>query len=181
MVKATAEKVEADMSPPNYRGAVKLIGTVKAKKDRISSINGEIGGIWDRVEGFKVNKKAAKIYAALDNMEAKERNDVIRSLEGLCASADWDRSDLLEERNNDNVVHLRDNNTGGGGDDDDDDLDAALDPNAPKGDDIDEALAPEKPPTPGAEALAKARERLDGGKRPYTGNDDDLADRGSED
>lgn len=142
--KATADGVRADMAPPNYRSAVQIIRTTKAKKDRISGINGEIAGIFAKVEGFKVNRKAGKIFAALDNMEADERNDVMRSLNGLFEAAGYEAEDAqdLVDMTEGAVVHLRfgkqpaDAEDGVGTDE----IDEALNEGEP-GDDIDEALA----------------------------------------
>lgn len=94
--RATADRVSADMKPPNYRGAVQRLRTIKAKKDRISGINGEIGGIYDAVEGFKVNKKASRIFLTLDGLEHDERQDIWRSLVGLIDSAGWVGGDLVD-------------------------------------------------------------------------------------
>ena len=95
--RATAAGVAADMKPPNYRGAVQRIRGIKAKKSRIAGINGEISGIYDTVEGYKVNKKAARIFLALDGLEADERQDIIRSLLGLIEVAEWDQGDLVDQ------------------------------------------------------------------------------------
>lgn len=95
--RATADRVAADMKPPNYRGAVQRLRTIKPKKERIAGINGEISGIYDTVEGFKVNKKAAKIFMALDGLEADEQQDIFRSLTGLIDAAGWQKGDLVDQ------------------------------------------------------------------------------------
>ena len=181
MVKATAEKVSADMSPPNYRGAIKLLGTIQPKKDKIGSLNGEIGGIFDRVEGFKVNKKAAKVFMALDKLEAVERNDIMRSLEGLIAAAEWDRSDLLSNTENDD-----DADPDGDGESDDDEVEEITEPlgdEKPETDDVDQAAADvEKPeaaaPSTGKTLLERSRRHLRAvpppAPEPYTGDNSDL-------
>lgn len=138
--KASAESVQRDMQPPNYRAAVQKIRTVQAKKDKLGSINGEISDIYAKVEGHKVNRKAGKIFYALDRMEAEERQDVIRSLNGLCDAAGWDENheDLVDQAEG-NVVPLR---FGGGQTEDSEDLvDEALADEAGEGDDVDAALA----------------------------------------
>jgi hypothetical protein len=95
--RATADRVAADMKPPNYRGAVQRLRSIKPKKERIAGINGEISGIYDTVEGFKVNKKAAKIFMALDGLEADEQSDIFRSLTGLIDAAGWQKGDLVDQ------------------------------------------------------------------------------------
>jgi hypothetical protein len=95
--RATSDRVASDMKPPNYRGAVQRLRTIKAKKDRIAGITSEIGGIFDTVEGFKVNKKAAKIFIALDALEADEQQDIFRSLTGLIDAAGWAQGDLVDQ------------------------------------------------------------------------------------
>ena len=95
--RATADRVAADMRPPNFRGAVQRLRTIKAKKERIAGITSEIGGIFDAVEGFKVNKKAAKIFLPLDALEPDERADIIRSLKGLIEAAGWTEGDLVDQ------------------------------------------------------------------------------------
>jgi len=94
--RATPERVASDMSPPKFRQAVQRLRTIKPKKERIAGINGEIGGIFDAIEGFKVNKKAAKIFMALDGLEPSEQQDIFRSLMGLIDSAEWGAGDLVD-------------------------------------------------------------------------------------
>lgn len=95
--RATADRVAADMKPPNYRGAVQRLRSIKPKKEKIAGINGEISGIYDTVEGFKVNKKAARIFLTLDPLESDERQDIMRSFIGLCEAAGWDAGDLVDQ------------------------------------------------------------------------------------
>lgn len=180
MVKATAAKVSADMSPPNYRGAIKLLGTIEPKKNKIGSLNGEIGGIFDRVEGFKVNKKAAKIFMALDKLEAVERNDIMRSLEGLIAAAEWDRSDLLSNASDDGD----DADPDGDGETDEevDEIDDAVGDEKPETDDVDQAAADVEKPEPAASTgktfLERSKRHLRAvpapAPEPYTGDNSDL-------
>jgi hypothetical protein len=84
------------MKPPNYRGAIQRLRGIKPKKERIAGINGEIGGIYDTVVGFKVNKKAARIFLALDGLESDEQQDIWRSLTGLIDAAEWSIGDLVD-------------------------------------------------------------------------------------
>jgi hypothetical protein len=196
--KASAAAVQADMQPPNYRAAVQQIRSTKAKKDKVSGINGEIGAVYAKVEGFKVNKRAGKIFYALDNMTPEDRVDVLRSLNGLCDAAGWAETteDLVDQANG-NVVHMR---VGPKADTDDDaDLDEALAAESER-DDLDEALADEFSEAT-AEELAKqagradqkarAREQLDAAPKPkkasissiaspepYTGDNSDLVGDG---
>ena len=201
--KATAAGVQADMQPPNYRAAVLQIRTTKAKKDRVSGINGEIAGVYAKVAGFKVNTKAGKIFYALDNMTPEDRADVMRSLSGLCDAAGWAETEQdLVDQAEDTVINLR-----FGRDvvaDADANLDEALGDELP-GDDVDEALADDfeaseeelaaqkgrQEAKAKAEAVKKpkkmAREPAPGtgaaamkaaSAPPYTGNNDDLAGDG---
>ncbi len=106
--KATDNKVAADMSPPNYRAAVQRLRTIKTKKEKIAGVNGEIADIYAKVEGHKVNKKAARIFLILDSLDGPDRLDVMRSFNGLCDAAGWDTEaeDLVDQAEG-NVVPLR--------------------------------------------------------------------------
>lgn len=106
--KATDNKVAADMSPPNYRAAVQRLRTIKTKKEKIAGVNGEIADIYAKVEGHKVNKKAARIFLILDSLDGQDRLDVMRSFNGLCDAAGWDTEaeDLVDQAEG-NVVPLR--------------------------------------------------------------------------
>ncbi len=107
---ASVENVQADMQPPNYRAAVQKVRTLQAKKDKIGSLNGEIGQIWAQTEGHRCNKKGAKIFYTLDRMEASERNDVLRTLEGMLAAAGYDeeaREDMLDKIPKGSVLPMR--------------------------------------------------------------------------
>lgn len=189
--KATPDRVAADMRPPNYRGALAHIrSTIVKKKDKVSSLNGEIAATYAQIEGMKVNKKAAKLFGSLDKMEASERNDVLRSLQGLVDVAEWEKdiTDLVDGAQ-DNVVHLRFtgvSDDGGAGEEDDD-----IPEPGEEGDDgaaaaaatiADKAAAAPKPKatrstTSVTEAARKKREALDAQAKgePYTGDNSDLA------
>ena len=106
--KASTDRVQADMSPPNFRAAVQQLRSIKPKKDKLSGINGEIAAIYGRIEGYKVNAKAAKIFYPLDNMEHSERMEIMRALNGLMDAAGWEESaaDLADKAEN-KVVHMR--------------------------------------------------------------------------
>jgi len=134
--RATTETVQADMQPPNYRGAVQRIRSIKAKREKIGSVNGEIADIYAKIEGMKVNKKAAKIFDVLDRLELVDRNDVLRSFQGLVDASGWeaDAEDLVSSADG-NVVPMRFNRSaaevagdgdGVGDDEEDDELDREL-------------------------------------------------------
>lgn len=127
--KATTDQLAADMSPPNYRAAVQRLRTINAKKDKISSVNGEIADIYAKVEGHKVNRKGAKIFMILDGLEAAERADVMRSIDGLANAAGWDQQDQdMVDRAEGKVVHMRFGRDGGDeSQGDDTDAEAAID------------------------------------------------------
>lgn len=123
--KASTTNVAADMSPPNYRAAVQRLRTIKPKKEKIAGVNGEIADIYAKVEGHKVNKKAARIFLVLDQLDAADRLDVMRSFNGLCDAAGWETEgeDLVDQAQG-TVVPFR--APGGSGDasaDVDDELD----------------------------------------------------------
>ncbi len=179
--KASAENVQADMQPPNYRSAVQRIRTIPAKKDKISSVNGEIADIYAKIEGHKVNRKAAKIFYALDRMEGDERADVLRSLNGLCDASGWDETseDLVDQAEG-NVVQMRVGSTRSPAVEDGDvELDEALADEAAAGDDLDEALGDDAFTEASEEELAAQAGR--GSKKdkaaavPFTGDNSDLA------
>lgn len=86
---ANESKVAGSIRPPDYRAAVKTIRTIDAKKKAIAGKNSEIGDIWARVEGYKVPKKAGKVFAQLDALEHEERQNIVRALQGLIAASDW--------------------------------------------------------------------------------------------
>lgn len=192
--KATADAVAADMRPPDFRAAVQRIRTIGAKKDKIASVNGEIADIYAKVEGHKVNRKAAKIFAALDGLEQPERDDILRSLSGLADAAGWDEEsqDLVDQAEG-TVVHARfgrrdaDGDDTSQNDDNDQEIEDAAAVVAGEGDD-----APKDPVDEAAEGIA---EQVEGKKlgikaalsrsqqhlgtappaEPYTGDNSDLA------
>jgi hypothetical protein len=197
--KASADRVAADMKPPNFRAAVQLIrGAIQKKKDRISGINGEISNEWAKVEGNKVNKKAGRIFMMLDKLEHDERTDIMRSLNGMIDAAGWDESasDLVDKASG-NVVHLRvggnapasdgeDGEGEGGGDDDAEmaEVEAAIAEPAPGArrrgrKPKDDAAAAQTGVAKSAdEARDRARSHIAGeaGDEPFTGDNSDLAD-----
>jgi hypothetical protein len=164
--KATTDNVAADMSPPNFRAAVKTLRTIKSKKDKVSSINGEISGIYDRVEGYKVNKKGARIFLMLDGLEEAERIDILRTVNGLADVAEWDKeaSDLVDQAE-DNVVHLR--------------IGEGASAELPGGPEMDEVEAVVEAAADRSNAfLAAARGHLNAkadAQEPYMGDNSDLA------
>lgn len=139
--KATPENVAADMAPPNYRAAVQRIRTIKAKKDKVAGVNGEIADVWAKVEGHKVNKGAGKDFLRLDGMEHEDRVRYMRDLNGLIDAAGWDETaqDMVDKAEN-KVVHMRFGKEG----------------EAPEVADGDEA----GPDDPNKDALTRAREHL---------------------
>ena len=172
---ANAENVNQGARPPDYRYAVQQIrGNIEKKKDRISSINGEIADVFAKIESRGVNKKGARIFAMLDKLEGPERLDVLRTVNGMCDASGWpdDNADLADQAEG-NVVRMRvgktadaeDENERGDGaaagdddqqsdDDDDDNDDEEAEPSEAAG-----RLSPQ-------EAMQAARERFAGGKRP---------------
>lgn len=184
--RADADRVAADMRPPDFRKALKTMRQIKAKKEKIAGVNGEIAGIYATVEGHKVNKKAAKIFMALDSLELPEKNDILRSLQGLIDVAEWEKdvTDLADMADG-TVVHL---NFGGSGVEADIDLgeddevgeDEVLDADIRKPveeDQNDRFLKRareklDKRPS-GVDAIKNAKKHL-GTEEPYTGDNSDL-------
>lgn len=176
---ATAENVNAAMRPPDFRYAVNQIrGGIEKKKDRISSINGEIGDLWSKIESKGVNKRGAKIFASLDKLEPAERMDVLRTINGCCDAAGWPENEGdLADRAEGTTVHMRVGGSGAAASNEDDDP-AAGDEN-----EEDESPAPAAR-LDGKAAMEAARERFaNGGKRKEltpayyqpAGDDADLA------
>jgi len=197
--RASADRVAADMNPPNYRAAIKRIrSSIVAKQTKIQSINGEISDDWAKVEGHKVNKKAGRIFLMLDKMDHEERTDIVRSLNGLIDASEWDKdaTDLVDQAQG-NVVQLH-VHTKPGGEDDDGDDEQDTDGGEAEMREVEDALAQETEAKPrrsrkaanpdGAKAQsdvarqadaarAAAREKLGKGPppEPYTGDNSDLA------
>lgn len=178
--KASADVIQADMQPPNFRAAVARIRTIKAKRDKLASVNGEIADIYAKVEGHKVNRKAAKIWYMLDGLEGPERMDVMRSLNGLCDASGWDEEaeDLVDAAEG-NVVHMRVGRTPDSEEESEQLLDEATT------DEFTEATEEELAKQAGRDDKKKleqagkqAKARRDAGKpasEPYTGDNSDLA------
>jgi hypothetical protein len=106
--KADASSVSDAIRPADFRGAVMLIRTIDAKKDKIASVNGEIGDIWAKVEGKKVSKAAGKMFLTLDKKEPDDRVTIMRDLNKLIDAAGWSETaaDLVDMAE-DNVVQMR--------------------------------------------------------------------------
>jgi hypothetical protein len=193
--RATSDRIAADMRPPDYRAAVKRIRGIVPKKAKIAGINGEISGIYDAIEGHKVDKRAARIFATLDAMDHEDRVMIFRGLNGLIDAAEWApaQADIVDQAQG-NVVTLR---AGGRSQEarEGDDLDGRETNEAGEDVEIDETMKQvegDTPPTAAegsnnflaAVAAQKARERTaaEGKKRgkpaepePYTGDNSDLA------
>lgn len=189
--RASRDRVAADMQPPNWRAAVQLIRiSIEKKKAKIAEVNSAIGDDWGKVEGFRVNKKAGRIFGMLDKLENDERTEIMRSLNGLIDAAGWDReaADLADQADG-KVVHLR---VGGssetGGAKDDDDRAGEDEGSEAEMAEVEAAVAaPAKGRKPkaaedvaarAAEARAKVAEQILGAKpedETYTGDNSDLA------
>lgn len=186
--RATADRVASDMRPPNFRGAVQRLRTIKPKKEKIAGINGEISGIYDTVEGFKVNKKAAKIFLALDGLEPDEKQDIFRSLTGLIQAAQWQIGDLVDQAEGAAAGNIVTPNFGRRDQPADSDTDAELDQTLAE---VEAQPETEQPPAaqdekPKRETPAQKRERIKAAHQageapqakpepePYTGDNSDL-------
>jgi len=133
---ASKERVAADIEGPDYKGTLDLLrNRIKAKKDKVSGINGEISGICDQIEREGVNRAGARVFLQLDGKEEAERRDILRTIQKLAEVAGWDKSgDLMDDaEGNGNVVEMPLGGKAGGVSDDGDgeestDPDAKIDP-----------------------------------------------------
>lgn len=85
-----ATKNEAERADkPDFEKALKIIrGDINRHDQEMSTIRGEMSGAWKAVEkDCHVNKKGARIFRALFNMEEELRDDCLRTLYGLMAAA----------------------------------------------------------------------------------------------
>jgi hypothetical protein len=105
---ASRDGVAADLKPVEYKKGVDIIrNRIKAKKDHVSSTNGEISALWDQVEKLGINKKGAKIFLSLDGMEDHERKDVLRTVNQMAKEAGWDEGgDMVDKLEGTNVVTM---------------------------------------------------------------------------
>lgn len=96
---ASKDRVAADLEGPDYKGTLDLLrNRIKAKKDKVSGINGEISGIYDQIEKKGVNKAGARMFLQLDGKEEAERRDILRTIQKLAEVAGWDGSgDLVDD------------------------------------------------------------------------------------
>lgn len=90
---ATSEKVKADIAPVDFKKGLDLIrNRIAAKKNAISSANGEIAGVYKLLEDLGINKQGARIFQTLDKLEDIDRRDVMRTLNKLGEQAGWNTS-----------------------------------------------------------------------------------------
>ncbi|QTH19643.1 hypothetical protein HRJ34_14795 [Rhizorhabdus wittichii] len=161
--KASKERVASDLREPNFKGAIALIRKdFEDKKSRKARIDKDIGEMWGKVEGYGVDRAAAKLFAKLEKMEEPERQSFMRSFNGLAQHADWpdvvvDLVDSAEGK----VLQMRlgaDARAVTGDDDEDDD-----DDDGEASGDAEQAAAQQAPT-----AIERARGHLGGGEaRPH--------------
>ena len=96
---ASKDQVQADIAPVDFKGGLEIIrNRIKAKKDSVSKVNGEISGLWDQIEKKGINKDGAKLFLRLDGLEDVERRDVLRTLRKLGEEAGWNLSaDMIDQ------------------------------------------------------------------------------------
>lgn len=110
--KSSAANVKAEITPPDYRGAVTLLRTIEGKKSKVGEMNGEIGGVYDRVDNMRIPKKASRIFLTLDKMEPDERTRIVQALYGCMDAAvaigsnGWAEEQDLVDKAQDNVVQM---------------------------------------------------------------------------
>ncbi len=88
--RASQQAVSDSIRPADYRGAIQLLRTIPAKKEKIASVNGEIAGIFATIEGKKVHKVAAKFIQSLEKKEPDERRLILRDVLQLIDVAEYD-------------------------------------------------------------------------------------------
>ena len=106
---ASRDGVTADLKPVDFKKGLDIIrNRIKAKKDHVSSTNGEISALWDQFEKLGINKKGGRIFLSLDGLEVSERNDVLRTLNKLAEAAGWDTAgDMVDKaEGKSNVVEM---------------------------------------------------------------------------
>lgn len=106
---ATKDSVSADMKPIDFRGAIKRLGTIKAKSDKQKALAGEISDVYSKCEGIHgVNKQACKIFQGLSKLDEEDREQVFRDLNGLMDAAGFitESADLVDQADG-KVVKMR--------------------------------------------------------------------------
>jgi hypothetical protein len=116
---ANDDSVGAAIRPPQYRKAVQDIrGRIEPKRDKVSSINGEIADAWAKIEGLGCNKIGAKIFQKLDQLEPDERADVLRTIQGMISVSEWpELNDLVDQAEGNTASY---NLVGGGSEEEED-------------------------------------------------------------
>lgn len=188
---ASGGNVSADMKPVDYRGAVKRLETIDAKKSKQQSIAKEIGDIYSAAEGIcGVDKTASKIFMALRKLDDNDRRRTFRDLNGLLdASGIMEESADLVDGAEGTTVAQRFKVINGGppaeaGEGIDDEIEELTgdSENDGTGDDFEEAseaeLAQQKGRQEAKEAKAVKGAGRKGAPEPYTGDNSDLADPG---
>lgn len=106
--KANAEAIAQEAEGPDYVGAcVILRDRIKAKKDKVAGINGEVSGLYDQIEKKGVNKIGARMFLTLDGKEDDERKDILRTITKLAEAAGWnDGGDMVDKAEGTNVVRM---------------------------------------------------------------------------
>lgn len=195
-VKATPDRVGADMQPSNFRAAVALIRTsIQQYKNTIKGTTSKIGDVWAKIEGHKVDKAAAKDFERLDKMEPEKRVEYMRSLNGLIDAAGWEETaaDLVDVAES-NVVHMRmggaqapaegDDGDGEGGEPEGNVESGEAEQPAPRrtrkkagdGSDANATIAQQAEERKSVlRGMDAAKSHLSGGGEPYTGDNSDLA------
>lgn len=90
---------DAGMRPPNFRSAIQMLRSgLDNKISKIAELRSNIGEVWGKVEGYGVNRKAARTFRMLDKMEPKERESFMRNFNGLCDAAGWpvEEADIVD-------------------------------------------------------------------------------------
>lgn len=105
--KADKDRVRGDIAGPDYAGAIAIIrDQIAGKKNRLSTINGEISGLWDTVEKKGVNTQGAKIFLRLDGMDEADRNDVLRTVQAMADEAGWNKQGDMIDQAGGNVIEM---------------------------------------------------------------------------
>lgn len=194
-VSASGGSVSADMKPVDYRGAVKRLETIDAKKTKQQKYAKEIGDVYSACEGIcGVDKTASKLFMALRKLDTNDLRTTFRDLNGLLdASGIMEESADLVDQAEDKTVRQRFTVHEGGagrGEGIDDEIEDLTGDDELTGDGSGEALPPvDEFEEASEEELAQQKGRTEAkeakavrgaGKKaepePYTGDNSDLAD-----
>ena len=96
--RANRDSVEKVANGPDFESALGIIKTIWTDQSESSTISGEIGAKWKRIEGLGVSKVGAQMYAKVAKMEDAIQADVMRTFIALSImSGVMDKRDLVDQ------------------------------------------------------------------------------------